>query len=74
MDFKGLGYFISTFSVILMGIVAWPKPGEPQWHAVLLASGMAASIAGMGVRWLSHRNDRKDIHRVERKAERQTSR
>ena len=72
MDLKGFGYLISTISVILLGIVAWPKPGEPQWHAILLSLGMAASVAGMGVRWLSHRKDRKDIHRVERKAESQS--
>jgi hypothetical protein len=68
MDLKGLGYFISTISVILLGIVAWPKPGEPQWHAILLALGMATSVAGMGVRWLSHRKDRKDIRHAEAKA------
>ena len=65
MDLKGLGYFISTISVLLLGVVAWPKPDEPQWKAIVLIAGMAASIAGMGVRWLSHRKDRKDIERAE---------
>ncbi len=66
MDLKGLGYLISTLSVIFLGIIAWPKPEEPQWHAILLVAGMALSIMGMGVRYLSHRKDRKDIQRATR--------
>ena len=65
MDLKGLGYFISTISVLLLGAVAWPGPAEPQWKAMALAAGMAASILGMGVRWLSHRKDRKDIAKAD---------
>ena len=70
MDLKALGYFISTVSVAFLGIVAWPGPGELAWHAWAVAAGMATSILGMGVRFASHRKDRHDIHRVERKAER----
>lgn len=69
MDLKALGYFISTVSVMFLGIVAWPGPDEPEWHGWAVAIGMATSIMGMGVRYLSHRKDRHDIHRVERKAE-----
>ena len=65
MDLKGLGYFISTISVLLLGAVAWPGPEEPKWKAMALAAGMAASILGMGVRWLSHRKDRKDIAKAD---------
>lgn len=69
MDLKALGYFISTVSVVFLGVVAWPKPGDPPWHAWVVALGMLLSIGGMFVRFLSHRKDRHDIHRVERKAE-----
>jgi hypothetical protein len=31
-----------------------------------VAIGMASSIAGMGLRYLSHRKDRKDIERAAR--------
>ena len=48
MDLKGLGYLISSMSVLFLGIVAWPEPGEPSWHAWAVAVGMALSIAGMG--------------------------
>jgi hypothetical protein len=65
VDFKGLGYFISTISVFLLGIVAWPTPEEPRWKAIAVSLGMTTSILGMGVRWLSHRKDRKDIERAE---------
>ena len=30
MDLKGIGYLISTISVFFLGIVAWPKPEDPQ--------------------------------------------
>jgi hypothetical protein len=69
MDLKAIGYAISTVSVFFLGIVAWPGPDEPRWKAWAVIIGMASSIAGMGVRFVSHRKDRKDIHRVERKAD-----
>ena len=39
MDLKGLGYLISSVSVILLGVVAWPGPDEPNWHAVAVLLG-----------------------------------
>lgn len=67
---KGLGYLISTASVLLLGIVAWPGPGEPAWKQWALLGGILASIIGMFVRYLSHRKDRLEIERAERMAER----
>jgi hypothetical protein len=64
MDLKGLGYLISSISVLFLGIVAWPGSDEPQWHAWAVAVGMATSILGMGVRFQSHRQDRRDIRRA----------
>lgn len=66
MDLKGLGYLISSASVIFLGIVAWPEPTEPTWHAVAVLLGMVLSMLGMGVRFMSHQQDRKDIHRAAR--------
>jgi hypothetical protein len=66
MDLKGLGYLISTISVLFLGIVAWPGPTEPRWQAWAVAIGMATSILGMSIRFLSHRQDRKDIKRAAR--------
>ena len=64
MDLKGLGYLVSTVSVLLLGLVAWPQPDEPLWKAWAVAIGIATSILGMGVRFISHRKDRKDIQRA----------
>jgi len=64
MDLKGLGYLISSVSVGFLGAVAWPGPDEPQWHAWAVIGGMAASVLGMGVRFVSHQQDRKDIRRA----------
>jgi hypothetical protein len=63
-DLKGLGYLISTISVFFLGVVAWPTPGEPEWYAWAVVIGMASSIMGMAVRWISHRKDREDIKRA----------
>ena len=69
MDLKALGYSVSTISVFFLGIVAWPKPGDPAWHAWAVVIGMVTSIAGMCVRYVSHRKSKHKIHRAERKAE-----
>lgn len=64
MDLKFVGYSISTVSVIFLGIVAWPRPGEPQWQAWAVGLGMAASILGMATRFVSHMHDKQDIKRA----------
>jgi hypothetical protein len=69
MDLKALGYLVSTVSVVFLGIVAWPKPGEPAWHMWAVSLGMATSIGGMFFRYLSHRKDRRDIKHAKREAE-----
>jgi hypothetical protein len=64
VDLKGLGYLTSTISVFFLGVVSWPKPTDPKWHAWAVAIGMATSILGMGIRFISHRKDRHDIQRA----------
>lgn len=66
MDLKGLGYLISTVSVFLLGIVAWPGPEDPRWHGPVIVAGMVLSVVGMATRFLSHRKDRRDIRRAAR--------
>ena len=58
---KGLGYLISTISVMLLGAAAWPKPDDPPQTMLLVVTGMGASILGMFVRYLSHRKDKREI-------------
>jgi hypothetical protein len=64
MDLQGLGYLISSVSVGLLGAVAWPGPGDPQWHAWAVAIGMATSVLGISVRFLSHLREKKNIERA----------
>ena len=67
--FQGLGYSVSTLSVILLGIVAWSSAAEQPLLFACLIAGMTTSIAGMMLRWISHRIDQKDKARIEAKAE-----
>ena len=56
---KSLGYLISTGSVLLLGLVAWEGTRGNDSLRLLLVAGMAASIAGMVLRWLSYREEKK---------------
>ena len=69
MDLKGLGYLVSTISAAFLGVVAWPAPDEPRWKAWAVAAGIATSVIGMGLRFLSHRKERHDIERTEAEAQ-----
>jgi membrane protein DedA with SNARE-associated domain len=66
--FKGLGYLVSTISVVLLGIVAWKSASEDPWLLACLIAGMAASVLGMALRWISHRIEQKEKERIEREA------
>jgi hypothetical protein len=66
--FKGLGYLVSTLSVVLLGIVAWKSASEQPLLFACLILGMIASVAGMALRWISHRIDQKEKARIEREA------
>lgn len=68
---KGAGYSISTISVILLGIVAWKSASEQPLLFFCLIGGMATSIAGMTLRWISHRIEQKEKDRIEAKADSQ---
>ena len=52
---KGLGYLTSTLSVVLLGIVSIDAASKSVLLAACLLGGMATSIAGMALRWHSHR-------------------
>lgn len=62
---RGLGYLISIVSVVLLGIIAWPKPEDPGWHFPALLAGMALSILGMGLRWGASRQQKSELREVE---------
>lgn len=58
---KGFGYLISTLSVLLLGVVAWPSSEEPGWKAWAVLAGAGTSCIGMFLRYLSHRNEKRKI-------------
>jgi biotin transporter BioY len=51
---KTCGYLVSTISVVLLAIVAWPNASKEPLLAAALLVGAAASVTGMGLRWLSY--------------------
>jgi hypothetical protein len=67
-DFKAAGYLVSIVSVFFLGAIAWPKPDEPKWHLPALIAGMALSIAGMGLRYLAHLRQKREIREAQQKA------
>ena len=69
MDWKLVGYGISSVSVLLLGAVAWPGPEHASWKLPALIGGMAASILGMACREYSHRRERAAIAYAQREAE-----
>ena len=70
IDWKGLGYLTLIVSVLILGAVAWPKTGEPAWHAPALIVGMATSIIGMAFRYKAHLQEQREIKRAEARANR----
>lgn len=64
--FKGAGYLVSTFSVILLGVVSWKSASEQPLLFACLILGMLASVAGMGLRWISHRLEQKEKEQEEK--------
>jgi hypothetical protein len=71
---KGRGYLTSTVSVVLLGIPALKSAAESPLMLLCLLAGMGLSIAGMALRWRSHRleakkqeaKDSRQDHRDER--------
>jgi len=51
---KGVGYLISTASVLLLAVVSWSSASQNPLLAACLLGGAAASIAGMFCRWLTY--------------------
>lgn len=57
---KTIGYVISSVSVVLLGVVAWKSAEYEPLLAACLIGGMAASLLGMFLRWLSYCSDKKN--------------
>ncbi|MDX8480728.1 hypothetical protein RFN28_19975 [Mesorhizobium sp. VK24D] len=51
---KGMGYLISTVSVLLLAIVSWSSASKDLLLTACLLAGATTSIVGMFCRWLSY--------------------
>jgi hypothetical protein len=51
---KSSGYLVSTLSVALLGVVSWKSASKEPLLALCLFAGIATSICGMVLRWLSY--------------------
>lgn len=51
---KTFGYLVSTVSVVLLAVVAWPKAQESPLLLACLIGGALTSVIGMFCRWLSY--------------------
>lgn len=64
---KTSGYLVSCFSVVALGVAAWP--GAEEAHLLpWLVLGMIASIAGMAFRWTSYFVDKRRAEAEKRKS------
>jgi len=71
---KGVGYVISTASVILLAIVSWSSASKSIALTACLVGGAALSIVGMFCRWLTYeiessRNNERDKSAALRQAQ-----
>ena len=70
LDWKATGYLVSIASVFFLGAVAWTKENPPGWYYAALIIGMAASIIGMGFRYVAHLKEKREIERAKSEAKR----
>ena len=60
---KGVGYSISTVSVMLLAIVSWEGASKSPLLIACLLGGAATSIIGMLCRWLSYEVEKRQEER-----------
>lgn len=70
VDWKLIGYSISSLSVLLLGATALPFAKDSEWQVPTIVAGMIASILGMVCRYISHRQEKAAIAYAKREAER----
>ena len=54
---KGLGYLVSTLSVFLLAAGSFKTASQEPLLLTCLIAGMATSICGLGLRYLSYRRE-----------------
>ena len=69
---KGAGYLVSSVSVLLLAVSPLKTAMDDPFLLFCIAAGVFLSIVGMILRYISHRRDRHETHRLDRKIERET--
>jgi hypothetical protein len=67
-DFKAAGYLVSIASVFFLGAAAWLKQNPPSWYHPALIIGVATSIAGMGLRYVAHLKQKRQLREAKQEA------
>jgi hypothetical protein len=67
-ELKGYGYLVSIVSVFLLAVPGLKSAQENGLMALCLVLGMASSITGMGLRWLSHLKQQAKLREVRQEA------
>ena len=65
---QGLGYLVSSLSVLALGAVGWEAAKDDRTLLILLILGIAASLVGMLLRWLSFLQDQREKERLQPRA------
>ena len=65
---QGLGYLVSSLSVVALGAVGWQAAKDDRTLLILLILGMAASLVGMLLRWMSFLQDQREKEQAQPKA------
>ncbi|WP_111548239.1 hypothetical protein [Mesorhizobium kowhaii] len=60
---KGIGYLVSTASVVLVAIVSWSSASKGPVFIACLIGGAALSIVGMLCQWLSYEIEKRQDDR-----------
>ncbi|MDX8468877.1 hypothetical protein RFM26_24520 [Mesorhizobium sp. VK23B] len=60
---KGIGYSISTVSVMLLAIVSWGSASKSPLLIACLLGGATTSMIGMFCRWLSYEVEKRQEKR-----------
>ncbi len=63
---KGVGYLVSSVSVLLLAVSPLKTAMKDPLLLFCLAGGVLLSILGMVLRYLSHRRDQREKHKLGR--------
>lgn len=70
VDLQAIGYLASIVSVLFLGAIAWPRANDPDWVLPALLVGMATSVIGMGLRYVAHVRQMREVKQAKAEARR----